>query len=119
MTTKQIIDLFQAHDTLKIIDTRKLIEYIDMCLLKDTESHIPGETDHHHIIPKANDCFPEYINLTENPWNGVFLKHTDHFEAHKLISEALDVYSQVSAFYKMYNIHNIKKITPHLKSTAN
>lgn len=37
----------------------------------------------HHILPRS--IYPEFINLTKNPWNGVLLTAREHFICHKLL----------------------------------
>ena len=106
MTTK-FLEIFK-NSNLKIINEDKLIEYINFCIDKNQKEKIKFKTDHHHILPKNEDCFPEYINLNIHPWNGAHLLYKDHKTAHKLFVEAVDVKSQVIAFAMMktddYNI---------------
>jgi len=72
----------------------KLLEYINFVLDNNTNKHIKYITNYHHILPKANDCFPEYKDLKLNPWNGVHLKINDHKYAHRLLSQAIISQSQ-------------------------
>jgi hypothetical protein len=41
--------------------------------------------EEHHILPKADDMFPEYIDLKEHRWNGVYLTPRQHYIAHWLL----------------------------------
>lgn len=78
----------------------KLKEYIHFCLTNNINNKILGETSHHHILP--NKLFPEYSNLEEFQWNGVYLKHADHYYAHWLITESIDNNSMLYAFCAMH-----------------
>lgn len=83
-----------------IISLDKLKEYINFCLTKNVNNKILGETSHHHILP--NKLFPEYSDLVKFQWNGVHLKHADHYYAHWLITESLDSSSMLYAFCAMH-----------------
>jgi hypothetical protein len=65
------------------------------------------ETHLHHILPKATDMFPEYKNLKEFKWNGIYLTLREHFIAHRLLHKAFPGSSQSLAFYNMANELNI------------
>jgi hypothetical protein len=41
--------------------------------------------EEHHILPKANDMFPEYKNLKDHTWNSVYLNARQHYIAHWLL----------------------------------
>jgi len=103
----KILQKFLAS-SIKIKSQRKLIQYINYCIEKNQEK-IKGKTSHHHILPKAKSCFPEYSNLKEHPWNGTHLKHSDHYHAHWMLTEAIDNYSQLSAFTRMHTQDIAKK----------
>lgn len=95
-----------CEDTLK--------QYVDFCLDKDIGHHIQHETSRHHILPKAKLLFPQYSNLSEFSWNGVYLKHEDHYMAHYLLDKATNNFSINKAFIGMHekdlNLHNIEDI---------
>jgi len=91
------------NSNIKIKNKDYLIRYIDFCLNKNKGNRIKGKTSYHHIPPKADSCFPEYSNLKANPWNGTHLLYSEHYYAHWLLTEALDNYSQLSAFCAMNN----------------
>jgi hypothetical protein len=39
----------------------------------------------HHILPKANDMFPEYADFKKNPWNKINLTARQHFISHWIL----------------------------------
>jgi len=56
----------------------------------------------HHILPKAEDMFPEYINFGLHEWNCILLPLKKHFYAHYLLSKAFYFSnSQIYAFCLM------------------
>ena len=59
--------------------------------------------DKHHILPKSNDMFPEYKNLSENSWNCALLDKRSHFIAHWILAKIFPNSSQSLAFYHMSN----------------
>jgi hypothetical protein len=96
--------IFNEFSNLKIINKQKLIEYINFCKSQDLGKHIKFKTSHHHILPKAKNLpFIKYKNLIENPWNGVYLLHKDHYVAHHLLAQAIDHISITSSFVAMNN----------------
>lgn len=42
-------------------------------------------TELHHILPKASDLFPEYIDIKEFPWNMIKLTARQHIIAHVML----------------------------------
>jgi len=56
----------------------------------------------HHILPKANDMFPQYKDLNIYPWNISYLGAREHFVAHWILWKALGG-SQTNAFFSMKN----------------
>ena len=93
---------------IKIKSEEKLIEYIDYCLVNSIEDKIKFKSSLHHILPKAKDCFPKYIN--ENKYQ-VHLLHKHHYYAHYILTEAIETYSQHSAFCAMNNKDINNRIT--------
>jgi hypothetical protein len=89
-------DIHYIKKYLNFIQTRKTV-------------YVPKETHLHHILPKAKDMFPQYKNLKEYSWNGIYLTPREHFVAHWILSKAFPGSSQGRAFYNMSNIHGIKK----------
>jgi ribosomal protein L37AE/L43A len=59
----------------------------------------------HHILPKAKDMWPEFIDLNENSWNECKLGHREHFIAHWMLWKILGG-SQTHAFFAMKNKDN-------------
>ena len=61
------------------------------------------EGESHHICPKANDMFPEYKSLVENPWNKILLPVRVHRLAHLILAKAYpDVLSQSYSAVKFF-----------------
>jgi len=105
MTTnlhQQILNEF-LNSNIKIKSLDRLNEYISYCISNNQNKHTKFKTSHHHILPKADDCFPRFKNLKVNKWNGTYLKHSDHYYAHWLLTEALNSSSQLFAFCAMHN----------------
>lgn len=65
--------------------TRRYIKFIAWCSSKEKIE----STEIHHILPKANSCFPEYANLKTFKWNSIKLTKREHFIAHWLLWKAL------------------------------
>lgn len=57
----------------------------------------------HHILPKAEDMFPEFSNLTINPWNCCILTYREHFIAHVMLAKIFPKTSQYSCLLHMKN----------------
>lgn len=108
MTMKSKILNIIVNSHLEIKSYSKLKEYIDFCLNKNVNQHIPFKTARHHILPKALSCFPEYKNLYENVWNSSYLLHQDHYNAHFLLAEAIKNPSIMYAWNAMKNKNKIK-----------
>jgi hypothetical protein len=105
MTTQhqKILNEF-FNSNIKFISLDRLNQYISFCIDNNQNEKIKGETSYHHILPQAKDCFPEYKDLNTNKWNGTHLSYSDHYYAHWLLTEAIDSYSQLSAFCAMHNM---------------
>lgn len=101
--TQILIEFKQSN--LKIINEEKLIQYIHFCIDNNQLEVIQGKSAHHHILPQAESCFPQFSDLVENEWNGTHLLYSDHYYAHWLFTEAIENYSQLSAFVAMHNMN--------------
>lgn len=62
-----------------------LNRYIKFINALKGQTRINGQTHLHHICPKSLDCFPQYKNLKQNPWNGVYLTYRQHALAHWML----------------------------------
>jgi len=93
------------NSNVKIKSEEKLIQYIDYCIYHNQIKKKISETEYHHILPKK--LFPEFLNLTENPWNGTHLKFENHYIAHSMLIDAISHPSVVFAWNSMNNM-NIK-----------
>ena len=59
---------------------KRYIKFISLC------NHSPNEyVEGHHICPKADDLFPEYIDVNIYPWNLVKLTARQHIIAHVML----------------------------------
>lgn len=59
---------------------KRYIKFISLC------NHSPNEyVEDHHICPKADDLFPEYIDLNIHTWNLVKLTSRQHIIAHVML----------------------------------
>ena len=81
---------FYIHRYLKFIESRP-------------GQKIKYNTDLHHILPKSKGFFPEFKNITEHSWNGVYLTFREHFIAHRLLHRAFPGSTQTRAYYLMCN----------------
>ena len=98
-----MFDKILTHFISLEIDIKNLAElkkYIDFCL-KNKVSKQKFKTAHHHIIPKSVDC--SISDLIINSWNGCYLLHKDHYEAHYLLTKAINNTSILFAFCSMNN----------------
>ena len=100
---QQILNKF-LNSNIKIKSLDRLNEYILYCIENNQNEPIKGKTSYHHILPKADSCFPEFKNLKVNKWNGTHLYYSEHYYAHWLLTEAISNYGQLEAFCKMHNM---------------
>lgn len=96
-----IEQLFQSLKLYK--DQRHLSRYLKFIQTRPNKQ-VKYSTHLHHILPKAKDFFPEYKNLKEHRWNGIYLTEREHYIAHYLLHKAFPGTSQTLAFYNMANI---------------
>ena len=96
------------NSNIKIKSKKKLIQYIDYCTENNKKTKILNndgysKVAYHHILPKS--LFPCYKNLSENPWNGVYLLYSDHYYAHFLLCGVYDNknYKMNEAFLGMHD----------------
>jgi len=86
---KKCINEFRKAE-LKIISIEKLQDYVLFCI--DNNEHgynDKKEINHHHILPQAESCFPQFSKLKNNPWNGTYLSKENHIKAHTILNEAI------------------------------
>ena len=91
---------------------RRYIKFIASC--EEANYHLADETyvECHHICPKANDMFPEYVDFVEHPWNMVALTARQHIIAHVMLWKAYPkAASQFTAVHYMCNVQNSDTIT--------
>lgn len=82
---------------LKILSTKphnthylnRYIKFIQHC--RNNPSDVEEYTENHHICPKADDLFPEYINLRIHKWNSIDLPPRQHIIAHIMLWKAFGI----------------------------
>jgi hypothetical protein len=79
-------------------------KYVSFITKRLNNQKIKYVTHHHHILPKAQDFFPQYKCLKTHPWNGVHLSPREHFIAHRMLHKAFPGSTQSIAFFNMANI---------------
>ena len=88
----------------------RYIKFIEGCQVKNIG--FEGYIENHHICPKAEEMFPEYISFNEHPWNKISLTARQHFIAHMLLWKAYPEYSSMRfAFWRLINGKHDIKIT--------
>ncbi len=97
-----ILDHF-VNSSLDIKDIELLKQYINFCIDNNQNTHIKHKTANHHILPKADSCFPEFSNLKTHSWNSTILTHQNHYKAHLILATAISNYSIISAWWAMNN----------------
>lgn len=91
-------------------NTEYLDKYIAICSGDDGDVY----TENHHILPKDRNHWPEYINLSENPWNSVKLSGYHHFFAHYWFALATN-----SLWAAIHVMHHSKKNKRYSNCTLN
>lgn len=84
----------------------KYIRFVKNCQIKNR--NYQGYTENHHICPKANDMFPEYVSFKDYPWNCVVLTARQHFIAHMLLWKTYRNKSMTMSFNMMKNLKEYK-----------
>jgi len=79
----------------------KYITFIEQCQQKNFGYE--GYTENHHICPKADDMFPEYISFRLHPWNCAVLTARQHFIAHIMLWKIYQNSSMARAIWYMSN----------------
>lgn len=85
---------------------KRYIRFISGCQQKNV-GHT-GFMERHHICPKAEDMFPHYTDLRQNPWNEICLTPRQHYIAHMILWKTFMCYSQTVAFNLMIQNENMK-----------
>lgn len=106
MLKRRIIKIFK--EKYPQVEDAKIKKYVTFCIENRENKIIKYETDRHHILPKADICFPEF---KDESWNICLLSYKNHFIAHSLLADALpNVSSIIFAWNSMCN-----KVTPFRK----
>jgi hypothetical protein len=79
----EILDLLLSKSC-NVHYVKRYYKFINYC--KEQNKNLIDEyTETHHILPKAEDLFPEYENLKEYPWNYIELTFKQHLIAHVIL----------------------------------
>ena len=85
----------------------RYINFVESCQQKNVD--YCGPVENHHICPKADDMFPEYIDFSSHPWNKAPLIPRQHLIAHQILSKAFpDIYSIVYSYWAMSHMKGEK-----------
>lgn len=63
----------------------RYVKYIVACEKINKSTDKDTYMENHHICPKANDLFPEYVDLDTHKWNSVNLTMEQHIYSHILL----------------------------------
>lgn len=96
-----------------------LARYYKMCMwyfhANYNKNHGECVLERHHLLPKANDMFPEYSSFAKNRWNLVKVPKRAHVILHFILYKATHVKSQVYAYNQMRNRNPSTHITQKQK----
>lgn len=98
------------QENLYSIQIKKNLHYVNR-YLRFISSRVNTESNchRHHILPKADDMFPQFKDFKQFSWNCIKLSYREHFIAHWILAKAFPGSSQQRAFYHMVNILERKK----------
>jgi hypothetical protein len=92
---------------------KRYITFIEKCQQKNVG--YKGPVENHHICPKADDMFPEYIDFRLHPWNKAPLTTRQHFIAHLILWKVYPLFnSQTIASWLMKNTRSGIKVNSRL-----
>jgi len=93
----------------------RYIRFIERCQIKNIG--YTGYTEDHHICPKADDMFPEYMSFAKHPWNCISLSTRQHVIAHWILWKAYPgVVSVQNAFWLMSHTRDGIKLNSRILS---
>lgn len=75
------------------------IHFIAQCKNENANMELTYK-EHHHVLPRK--LFPQYKDLQEHPWNGIYLTIKQHIWAHWYLMKAYDG-AMIFAFRQMSN----------------
>jgi hypothetical protein len=86
---------------------RRYVDYLELCEESNIELDNYEYFEQHHILPKADDMFPQFKNLVDNPWNAIYLTTKQHIFAHIILSKAFPTTrSTIATVHYMLNVQN-------------
>lgn len=82
------MDIYWVNELKKVTvysehNLQRYVKFIQVCLANPPTAGT--YTEQHHICPKS--LFPEYADLSINPWNSVILSSRQHYVAHWILSK--------------------------------
>lgn len=90
---------------------KRYVEYLELCEETNFTDDSITYMEAHHILPKADDMFPEYSNFMVNPWNQIYLTAKQHIIAHILLKKAFPrTQSTIAAVHYYLNVQNSSTI---------
>lgn len=99
----------------KSINEHFLMKYIRFVRKRQANPHQESVvTESHHICPKSDDMFPEYIDWVIHPWNRIELTPREHALTHLMLSRFLGG-SQITALHMMLNCQNSEVAPGHYR----
>lgn len=92
----------------------RYIKFIEYCKVNNENKDL-DYTEEHHICPKANEMFPEFLLFSEYPWNKVELTSRQHFIAHYILWKCYRNKSAARAFNMMAKCPNQYRMKYHYR----
>lgn len=87
---------------------KRYLRFIEACRIINSQlNHLELYLEEHHICPKSNDLFPEYLDLKKYHWNSILLTDKQHIIAHVILMKAYGGLQTVALHY-MINIQNVE-----------
>lgn len=106
MLISDIYEVLQQH-THNLHYLNRYVKFIEQCAKQNEFLDPDTYVENHHICPKADDMFPEYIDLDLHTWNSCYLTARQHITAHILLWKAFPkAMSQLNAVHYMCNVQN-------------
>lgn len=117
-TKNFLVDLLKSksHNSLYL---NRYINFIESCKIKNENTTSGHYFENHHILPKAEGWFPEYINLRKHRWNLVKLTARQHLIAHMMLWKAYGKDQFLAVFYMVNNKQTNNKIKKKFLLTKN
>lgn len=86
----------------------RYIKFIDSCQSNNFNLPAKSYLEKHHILPKAQNWFPEYRDLRKYHWNSIKLTARQHIIAHIMLWKAYEADQFLPLYYMIINDTNPK-----------